>query len=83
MSTLTRIARYAFIAAVTITMTACVNQKEPAQKVLIDIAAAVTAAGADAEKYVPDQVAAIKAKVADLQAAARLIDSTYKKNENH
>jgi hypothetical protein len=42
---------------------------EPAKKMLADVEAAVTAAGADAQQYVPDQLAAVNQKLADLKGA--------------
>jgi hypothetical protein len=46
----------------------CANQKEPAQKAIADIEAAVAAAGEDATKYVPDDVRAVTDQVANLKA---------------
>jgi hypothetical protein len=69
MSPFKRATRFAFIAAAALVLAACANQKEPAQKLITDIEAAVSTAGAEAEKYVPDQVAAVQAKVADLKAS--------------
>jgi len=50
-------------------LAACASQMEPAKKMLADVEAAVAAAGADAQQYVPDQVAAVNQKLADLKAA--------------
>jgi hypothetical protein len=46
----------------------CANQMEPAKKAIADIEAAVASAGADAEKYVPDEVQAVRDEVANLKA---------------
>jgi hypothetical protein len=48
---------------------ACASQMEPAKKLLGDVEAAVTAAGADAAQYIPEQVAAVNRQLADLKAA--------------
>jgi hypothetical protein len=50
-------------------LAACASQMEPARKMLADVEAAVTAAGADAQQYVPEQAAAVQAKLAELKAA--------------
>lgn len=50
-------------------LAACANQMEPAKKMVGEVESAVTAAGADAQKYVPEQAAAVNQKLADLKAA--------------
>jgi trimeric autotransporter adhesin len=50
-------------------LAACANLQEPAQKLIAEIDAAVAAAGADAQQYVPEQVADVKQKLADLKTA--------------
>jgi hypothetical protein len=46
----------------------CANQMEPAKKAIADIEAAVSAAGDEAVKYVPDEVRAVNDQVASLKA---------------
>ncbi len=50
-------------------LVACASQMEPAKKLLGDIEAAVTAAGADANQYIPEQVVLVNRHLADLKAA--------------
>lgn len=44
----------------------CANQMEPARKAIADVEAALAAAGADATKYIPGQVRAVEAQIANL-----------------
>lgn len=46
----------------------CASQKEPAKKAIADIEAAVTAAGEDATKYIPEEVQAVNDEIAKLKA---------------
>jgi hypothetical protein len=64
-----RIGRHALICAAAIILAACAGQKEPAQKLLHDIDATVTAASSEAAKYVPDQLAEVRAKLGALTAS--------------
>jgi len=69
MSLRNRFAQYALVAFVGVMLAACANQKEPAATAISGIETAVNAASADASKYVPDQLADVKTKLADLKAS--------------
>lgn len=60
---------FAFLAvAAALLLAACENQMEPAQRAIAGIENAIDAAK-DAPKYIPDQLAAVQAKLADLKTA--------------
>jgi hypothetical protein len=69
MSRTYRAAFYSIVAAGLIGLASCANNMEPAQKFLTQIQAAVTAASADAEKYIPDQLKDVQGQVSRLQGA--------------
>jgi DNA repair exonuclease SbcCD ATPase subunit len=69
MHVIQRAGRYAVITAAAIILAACAGQKQPAQKLIGDIEATVTAASAEAAKYVPDQLADVQSKLGALKAS--------------
>lgn len=69
MSLIHRCHTYAMVAVAAVALAACASQMEPAQKLIGDIEGTVSAASADAAKYVPDQLKDVQAKLDDLKAS--------------
>jgi hypothetical protein len=61
--------RYSLLAVAGLMLAACANQMEPAKAALTGIEAAVNTASADAGKYIPNDLAAVQGKVAELKTA--------------
>jgi hypothetical protein len=57
------------IACAALLFAACTNQMEPAQNALANINVALDSVSAEAKMYVPDQLAAVQGRVADLRAS--------------
>ena len=64
-----RIGRLGVLSLMAIILAACAGQKEPAQKLLGEIQATVTAASAEAAKYIPEQLAGVQTQLSALQAS--------------
>jgi hypothetical protein len=64
-----RLKRHTLIALAALAIAACANDREPAQKMMNDIQAAIHAASEDAAKYAPDQLNDVQTKYDDLQTA--------------
>ncbi len=64
-----RTARFLAVVVAGLALAACASQMEPAKKLLGDVEAAITAAGPDAQQYIPEQVAAVNKRLAELKAA--------------
>jgi hypothetical protein len=69
MQSLARVGRFALVSLAAIALAACAGQKEPAQKLLADIQATVTAASTEAAKYVPDQLMEVQSQYGELKAS--------------
>jgi hypothetical protein len=69
MQLMQRVSHYALMTIAAIVLAACSGQKEPAGRLVGDIEATVIAASGEAAKYVPDQLADVRAKLASLKAA--------------
>src|SRR5579862_9784064 len=61
--------RLTLISLAALAIAACANDREPAQKMMSDIQAAIHAASEDAAKYAPDQLNDVQIKYDDLQTA--------------
>jgi hypothetical protein len=66
--------RFASVSFALLLLAACASQREPAQKMMNDIESAVSAASADAAKYVPDQLNDVQTQLDDLQTAFKSQD---------
>jgi hypothetical protein len=69
MQSFARARRFAFVSTVAILMAACAGKKEPAQNLIANIDAAVTAASAEAAKYIPDQLKDVQYEAGKLKAS--------------
>lgn len=63
------ISRNSIFLAAAILIAGCANNPEPAQKMVAQVQAALSAAQPDAQKYVPDKLKDVQSKVARLQSA--------------
>ncbi len=61
--------RWVILSLAALALAACAGQKEPARKLLADIDTSVTAASAEAAKYIPDRLMAVQRQTGELKAA--------------
>jgi hypothetical protein len=64
-----RIAHFALMSLAALVLAACAGQKEPAQRLIAEIQATITAASGEAAKYVPGELQEVESKFGELQAA--------------
>lgn len=62
-----RIATMFAVTLLAVAAAGCESQKEPAEQAVANLEKSLEAAAREAEKYVPDEVAAVRAKVADVK----------------
>jgi hypothetical protein len=61
--------KHTLISLAALVIVACANDREPAQKMMSDIQAAIHGGSGDAAKYAPDQLNDVQTKYDDLQTA--------------
>lgn len=64
-----RIGRLSLLSLMAVLLAACAGQKEPAEKLIAEIQATVTAASAEAAKYIPDQLASVQTQLNALKTS--------------
>src|SRR5271155_1851375 len=64
-----RIAHFALMSLAVLVLAACAGQKEPAQRLMAEIQATITAASGEAAKYVPEELQNVETEFGELNAA--------------
>ena len=64
-----RIRQIGVVSLMILMLGACAGQKVPAERLLAEIQATVTAASTEAAKYIPDQLVAVQSQLGALQAS--------------
>jgi len=67
--TMRKIRSLGLLTAVALVLGACSNQMEPAQQAIAGIDSAIASASPDAGKYIPEELATVNGKLAELKAA--------------
>ncbi len=62
-----RFAQYAAVVLSAVILAACTGQKVPAERLIAEIQSTVTAASAEAAKYIPDQLVDVQTKLSGLK----------------
>jgi hypothetical protein len=64
-----RIGQFAVVSLAVLVLAACTGQKEPAQRLIVEIQATITAASDEAAKYIPNQLKDVETQFGALKAA--------------